>query len=130
MWGWPQVAAVVVLSVSVRWGPVETAVNGTVVARPARATLAQGAAVGFNLDRWVRSVRGDHLPLWRAAEASAAAGTPEFYAASASVLHMPHVGGFLAVVSTLSPCTPGKSPDIVNFRTSARPSRLTALETR
>jgi hypothetical protein len=34
-----QVEAAVALPVSVRWGPVGTAVNGTVVARPARATL-------------------------------------------------------------------------------------------
>ena len=33
-----QVAAVVVLSVVVRWGPVLTGVNGTLVARPVRTT--------------------------------------------------------------------------------------------
>jgi hypothetical protein len=72
---------------------------------------------------------GDHLPRWRAAEGSAAAGTPEFYAASGSVLHMPHVWGFLAVVSTLSRCTPGEVADIVNFGTIRVASCLTALET-
>jgi hypothetical protein len=35
----------VVLSVRVRWGPVMTAVNGTLVARPVRTTLVQPAAL-------------------------------------------------------------------------------------
>jgi hypothetical protein len=43
--GSPQVDATVVLSVRVRWGPVMTAVNGTLVARPVRTTLVQPAAL-------------------------------------------------------------------------------------
>jgi len=34
--GMAQVGAAVALSAAVRWGPVRTGVNGTVVARPAR----------------------------------------------------------------------------------------------
>jgi hypothetical protein len=37
-WGTAQVEAAVALSVAVRWGPVRTVVNGTVVARPAWMT--------------------------------------------------------------------------------------------
>jgi hypothetical protein len=33
----------------VRWEPVKTAVNGTVVARPTKMTLAHGRPVGSNL---------------------------------------------------------------------------------
>jgi hypothetical protein len=40
-----QVEAASVLSVVVRWGPVGTAVNGTLVARPARMTLENREAL-------------------------------------------------------------------------------------
>jgi hypothetical protein len=36
----------VALSMIVRWGPVKTAVNGTVVARPARTTLVRPGSIG------------------------------------------------------------------------------------
>jgi hypothetical protein len=45
-WGAAQLTAVVVLSVAVRWGPVVTVVNGTLVARPVRATLVQLGGAG------------------------------------------------------------------------------------
>ena len=41
-----QVEAALVLSVIIPWGPVRTAVNGTVVARPARTTLVRPGSVG------------------------------------------------------------------------------------
>jgi hypothetical protein len=41
-----QVEAAVALSMVVRWGPVRTAVNGTLVARPARATFVGPGCVG------------------------------------------------------------------------------------
>jgi hypothetical protein len=41
-----QVEATEALSVGVRWGPVRTSVNGTVVARPARTTLVRPGSVG------------------------------------------------------------------------------------
>jgi hypothetical protein len=44
--GTAQVEAVLALSVVVRWGPVRTAVNGTLVARPSRMTPVPGRAVG------------------------------------------------------------------------------------
>jgi hypothetical protein len=37
--GAAQVEVALVLSVAVRWGPVKTVVNGTLVARPARKTM-------------------------------------------------------------------------------------------
>jgi hypothetical protein len=40
-----QVEVAVALPVIVRWGPARTAVNGTVVARPARTTFEGGLAV-------------------------------------------------------------------------------------
>jgi hypothetical protein len=56
-----------------------------------------------------------HPADWRIAEVR------KFYAASASVLDMPHAWGFLAVVSTLTLCTPGEAPDIVTLAASAGP---------
>jgi hypothetical protein len=47
-----QLEAAVVLSVGVRRGPVGTAVNGTVVARPTRTTFVGPASVGTNLTTW------------------------------------------------------------------------------
>jgi hypothetical protein len=41
-----QVEGAWVLSVVVRWGPIMTAVTGTLVARPARMTLANPGAAG------------------------------------------------------------------------------------
>jgi hypothetical protein len=95
------------LSVDDRCGPMLRAHRGH--GRRERSWLGPGGD-GQQLDRRVSRSGGDDLPRWRAAEGSAAAGTPEFYAASASVLHMPHVWEFLAVVSTLSRCTPERSP--------------------
>jgi hypothetical protein len=43
-----QVAATVALSVGVRCGPIEAAVNGTVVARPTRTTFGRPAASGIS----------------------------------------------------------------------------------
>jgi hypothetical protein len=45
-WRTAQVEVAVALSMIVRWGPVKTAVNGTVVARPARTTLVRPGTVG------------------------------------------------------------------------------------
>jgi hypothetical protein len=45
-WGMAQVEAASQLSVVVRSGPFRTAVNGTLVARPARMTLVHRGAVG------------------------------------------------------------------------------------
>ena len=60
---------------------------------------------------------GDHLPHWRAAEGSAAAEL----LSSTQLQHLGCIcrmfGGFLAVVSTLSRCTPGEVADIVTFGT-------------
>jgi hypothetical protein len=41
-----QVEVAVALSMIVRWGPVKTAVNGTVVARRARTTFVRPGGVG------------------------------------------------------------------------------------
>jgi hypothetical protein len=38
----PQVVPAVVLSVAIRWGPVMTAVNGTLVARPGEDDALSG----------------------------------------------------------------------------------------
>jgi hypothetical protein len=51
-----RVTAAVVLSVVVRWGPVTTAVNGTLVARPVRMLPAYGVGAGFNLGHTARLV--------------------------------------------------------------------------
>src|SRR4029450_7207528 len=48
--------AAVVLSVVVRWGPVRTVVNGTLVARPARTTLAPAGSNSHRLHRRVRPI--------------------------------------------------------------------------
>jgi hypothetical protein len=48
-----------VLSVVVRWGPFRTLVNGTLVARPVRATLVQ-LWRWLDRDRRVRPVLGKH----------------------------------------------------------------------
>jgi hypothetical protein len=53
-----QVEAAVGLSVGIRWEPVATAVNGTVVARPVRRTFV-GPGVWHQLDRRVRLDPGD-----------------------------------------------------------------------
>jgi hypothetical protein len=44
--GAAQLTAVEVLSVAVRWGPVVTVMNGTLVARPVRAILVQLGGAG------------------------------------------------------------------------------------
>jgi hypothetical protein len=67
-----QVEATVVLSVVVRSGPVKTAVNGTVVARPARVKPIQSWRRPYQLGRWARPVLGDNEPRWQAPEGSAA----------------------------------------------------------
>ena len=53
-----QVEAAVALSVAIPWGPVRTAVNGTVVARPARTTFVRAWQSGHQLDRRVRLAHG------------------------------------------------------------------------
>jgi hypothetical protein len=55
-----EVTTVVVLSVVVRLGPVMTAVNGTLVARPVRLTRHTVVPLAPHLDRRVRPVLGDH----------------------------------------------------------------------
>jgi hypothetical protein len=70
-----QVMAAVVLSVGVRWGPAVTAVNGTLIARPARTTLApagqqqspappEGEANPpvYHLPRWPADCRSGQVP--------------------------------------------------------------------
>lgn len=57
------------LSVAVRSGPVVTAVNGTLVARPVRTTW-HTLALSVLLDRRVRPVLGDQLPRRQAAKAA------------------------------------------------------------
>jgi hypothetical protein len=57
------------LSVIVRSGPFRTVVNGTLVARPVRMTLAHGGAVGLRLDWRVRPVLGDHRLVGKSPEA-------------------------------------------------------------
>jgi hypothetical protein len=47
--GVAQVGAAWVLSVVVRWAPIRTAVNGTLVARPPRMTPLSGCTVGSTL---------------------------------------------------------------------------------
>jgi hypothetical protein len=61
-----------VLSVVVRWGPVKTAVNGTLVAWTERTTWHTGGALGSNLDPRVRPVLGDQAS-WASREGAAAA---------------------------------------------------------
>jgi hypothetical protein len=56
----PQLETTLALSVVVRWEPVRTAVNGTLVARPVRMTLAAPWCRRFNHERRVRLLLGDH----------------------------------------------------------------------
>jgi hypothetical protein len=63
--GTAQVEAAVALSVVVRSGPVRTAVNGTLVARPVRTDPVHRGAVGSTFDRKVRPVLDDQLPRWQ-----------------------------------------------------------------
>jgi hypothetical protein len=65
-----QVDAASALSVVVGWGPVRTAVNGTLVARPAWVTPVSGCAVGFTLTVGVRPVFGDHRLVGKSPEGS------------------------------------------------------------
>jgi len=58
-----QVEAALALSLVVRPGPVRTAVNGTLVARPVRTDPVHRGAVGSTLT--VRPVLGDQLPRWQ-----------------------------------------------------------------
>jgi hypothetical protein len=51
------------LSVAVRWGPVRTGVNGTLVARPARTTFVGAWQSGHQLDRRVRIDSGEPASL-------------------------------------------------------------------
>jgi hypothetical protein len=55
-----QVEEASALSVIVRWEPIKTAVNGTLVARTPRMTPVSGCAVGSTLDRRGRPVLGGH----------------------------------------------------------------------
>ena len=64
-----QVEAAVLLSVSDRSAPVETAVNGTLVARPLRTTPSNPSYLWFHPDRTVRPILGGHCLVgksWRA----------------------------------------------------------------
>lgn len=54
-----QVEAIPALSVIIRWGPVRTAANGTLVARLASTTLLKRGSDGRQLGRWVRPGQGD-----------------------------------------------------------------------
>ena len=58
-WGAAQVEGAVALSVVVRSGPIMTAVNGTVVARP-EDNLGKACRCWVHLDHRVRAVRGNH----------------------------------------------------------------------
>jgi hypothetical protein len=59
-----QVEATVALSVVVRWGPVRTAVNGTVVARPVGDDVRRAGGEGISsIAGGVRP--GDRLPRWQ-----------------------------------------------------------------
>jgi hypothetical protein len=49
IWATTQVGNALALSVVVRWGPVRTAVTGTLVARPPRMTMVPGRAVDSTL---------------------------------------------------------------------------------
>ena len=71
-----QVALDVVLSVAVRWGPVGSFVNGTLVARLAREDdLAYDWRRWLQLDRRVRPVLGDQLSRGQAAKAARQLGS-------------------------------------------------------
>jgi hypothetical protein len=59
-WGTAQVEVELALSVAARWGPVMTAVNGTLGARPARTTMLPPAGDGFQLGWRVRPVCVPH----------------------------------------------------------------------
>ena len=65
-----QVEAAVVLSVVVRWGPVRTAVNGTVVARPAMTRFVGCGLRRRQLDRRVRLDPGDVCLVAKSPEAA------------------------------------------------------------
>jgi hypothetical protein len=58
-WKAAQVEGAVALSVVVRSGPIMTAVNGTVVARP-EDNLGKACRCWVHLDHRVRAVRGNH----------------------------------------------------------------------
>jgi hypothetical protein len=58
-WGAGQVEGAVALSVVVRSGPIITAVNSTVVARP-EDNLGKACRCWVHLDHRVRAVRGNH----------------------------------------------------------------------
>jgi hypothetical protein len=60
--------------VTVRWIPQVTAAYGTRVARPARTTLLRTLRDGFQLDRRVRPVLGDHRLAGKSPQGLAAAG--------------------------------------------------------
>ena len=69
-WRAAQVEGAVALSVVVRSGPVRTAVNGTVVARPARTTVLTPGGDGSQVDPRARPVPGGQRRRWQAAKAA------------------------------------------------------------
>jgi hypothetical protein len=75
-----------VLSVVVRWGPVRTVVNGTLVARPSRMTPVPGGAVGSQPGPRARSVRRNHHIVGSRERGAAASSVPVVDALDAPVL--------------------------------------------
>jgi hypothetical protein len=64
-----QVEESLALTVTVRWEPARTAVNGTLVARPARMTWYDRSR-RLRLGRKVRTVLSNYLSRWQAAKAA------------------------------------------------------------
>jgi hypothetical protein len=87
------------LSVVVRWGPVRTAVNGTVVARPVRTDHARTRRLWDHPACRARPVPGDDLPRWQAAEGGAAAGVTPSVRAGAGWWWRPAAEGRVWLVS-------------------------------
>jgi hypothetical protein len=69
-WGPALVERAAALSVVVRWGPLRTSVNGTLVARPLRTTPSNPSCLRFHPDRRVRPVLGDYRLVGKSLEGS------------------------------------------------------------
>ena len=73
-WGPALVERAAALSMIDRSAPVETAVNGTLVARPLRTTPSNPSYLWFHPDRTVRPILGGHCLVGKSLEGLAAAG--------------------------------------------------------